>query len=381
MKVSDLRLATEELFDALERGARVLCVHYACEDIFAASDRPAAIAAIGVSEIHDADGDGRQEVKAFSIQQTAPSSSTEERERQMLEEFFQYVQAKPDSFWAHWNMTTSPAYGFTAMVDRYRYLTNEEPPVRFPPDRTYDLDAIVGDRFGARFAQHPKLKNLCQLNGFYMPFFQDGRVEADAYARGDFSLCQRSAAEKARFLGRILTALRKGSLKTANSVGRVPFAESHLDAVQVVLAIGDRFRSVQRQLSRRHGQRDAMTFEDEYDDQDLLHALLRLYFDDVRAEEYSPSYAGGNSRIDFVLPQFALAIELKHTRTGLTDKDLGAQLIIDRERYQANHTIRHLLCLVFDYDSQLSNPRGLERDLISDTSADSFAVTVRIYDH
>jgi hypothetical protein len=124
-----------------------------------------------------------------------------------------------------------------------------------------------------------------------------------------------------------------------------------------------------------------MTFEDEYDDQDLLHALLRLYFDDVRAEEYSPSYAGGNSRIDFVLPQFALAIELKHTRTGLTDKDLGAQLIIDRERYQANPTIRHLLCLVFDYDSQLSNPRGLERDLISDTSADSFAVTVRIYDH
>lgn len=41
--------------------------------------------------------------------------------------------------------------------------------------------------------------------------------------------------------------------------------------------------------------------EDEYDVQDLPHALLLLYFDDVRAEEWTPSYAGKSARMDFLL--------------------------------------------------------------------------------
>ena len=42
--------------------------------------------------------------------------------------------------------------------------------------------------------------------------------------------------------------------------------------------------------------------EDEYDVQDLFHALLTIYFEDIRKEEWSPSYAGGASRMDFLLP-------------------------------------------------------------------------------
>jgi hypothetical protein len=32
--------------------------------------------------------------------------------------------------------------------------------------------------------------------------------------------------------------------------------------------------------------------KDEYDVQDLLYALLRIFFDDVRPEEWTPSFAG-----------------------------------------------------------------------------------------
>lgn len=35
--------------------------------------------------------------------------------------------------------------------------------------------------------------------------------------------------------------------------------------------------------------------------QDLLNALLRLYFYDIRPEEYTPSYAGKTARVDFLL--------------------------------------------------------------------------------
>jgi hypothetical protein len=49
---------------------------------------------------------------------------------------------------------------------------------------------------------------------------------------------------------------------------------------------------VARQLRKRHRDRATLIIADEYDVQDLLHALLRLEFDDVRPEENTPSYAG-----------------------------------------------------------------------------------------
>ena len=62
-----------------------------------------------------------------------------------------------------------------------------------------------------------------------------------------------------------------------------------------------RFHQVVRQLKHRHDDRETLVIRDEYDVQDLLHALLRTLFDDVRPEEHTPSYAGASSRMDFLL--------------------------------------------------------------------------------
>ncbi|MGJ4748586.1 hypothetical protein ACQV5M_19650, partial [Leptospira sp. SA-E8] len=64
-----------------------------------------------------------------------------------------------------------------------------------------------------------------------------------------------------------------------------------------------RFHAVAVQLRERHSSRPTLDVNDEYDVQDLMHALLRLHFDDVRSEEWVPSYAGAASRTDFLLPQ------------------------------------------------------------------------------
>ncbi len=69
----------------------------------------------------------------------------------------------------------------------------------------------------------------------------------------------------------------------------------------------------------RYENRETLKIEDEYDVQDLLHALLLLYFDDVRAEDY----AGKSSRMDFLLKNERVVIEVKKTRLGLADKELG----------------------------------------------------------
>lgn len=124
-----------------------------------------------------------------------------------------------------------------------------------------------------------------------------------------------------------------------------------------------RFHLVARQLRHRHSDRATLEMADEYDVQDLLYALLQLFFDDIRPEEWTPSYAGGSSRMDFLLKGEQIVIEVKKTRRGLADREIGNQLIIDAERYQSHQDCQHLICFVYDPDGHIRNPRGLERDL------------------
>ncbi|MCD4685113.1 MAG: hypothetical protein K8S97_04160 [Anaerolineae bacterium] len=123
------------------------------------------------------------------------------------------------------------------------------------------------------------------------------------------------------------------------------------------------FHIIVRQLKRRHDNRATLVIEDEYDVQDLLHALLLTIFDDVRPEEYTPSYAGAASRIDFVLKQEKIVIEVKMTRDKLRDKQVGDQLLIDIGRYQEHPDCETLICFVYDPGSFIRNPVGLENDL------------------
>ena len=76
--------------------------------------------------------------------------------------------------------------------------------------------------------------------------------------------------------------------------------------LDTLLALCRRFHLFARQLAHRYDDRTALTIADEYDVQDLFHAILLLHFDDVRPEEVTPSYAGNSSRVDFYLPDVAL---------------------------------------------------------------------------
>jgi hypothetical protein len=134
-------------------------------------------------------------------------------------------------------------------------------------------------------------------------------------------------------------------------------------AVNAVEALCNRFHLVARQLRERHARRQTLDVADEYDVQDLLHALLHQHFDDIRAEEWTPSYAGGSARVDFVLKNESIIVEVKKTRKGLAAKEVGDQLLIDIGRYQAHPDCKNLVCFVYDPDGRIANPRGIEGDL------------------
>ena len=76
-----------------------------------------------------------------------------------------------------------------------------------------------------------------------------------------------------------------------------------------------------------------------------------------------PSYAGGASRIDFLLKSEKIVVEVKMTSDKLRDKQIGEQLIIDIKRYEAHPDCRTLVCFVYDPDKNLRNPAGIRNDL------------------
>ncbi|MBI3098229.1 MAG: hypothetical protein HYY93_08315 [Planctomycetes bacterium] len=127
-----------------------------------------------------------------------------------------------------------------------------------------------------------------------------------------------------------------------------------------------RFHLVAQQLRRRHDARATLDIKDEYDAQDLLHSLLRLFFDDIRAEECTPSYAGGSSRMDFLIKAEKTVVEVKMTRESLTERQVGTELIQDSARYSGHEDCRTLICFVYDPQGRIGNPEGLEKDLSRD---------------
>ena len=135
------------------------------------------------------------------------------------------------------------------------------------------------------------------------------------------------------------------------------------DAAALVENVCRRFPLFARQLSTRHDSRPGFRIKDEYDVQDLLHALLLLHFDDVRPEEVTPSYAGNSSRMDFLLKSEKVVVEAKMTRKTLGQKEVANQLIEDKERYRTHPDCRTLVCLVYDPEGYCDNPVALEKDV------------------
>jgi hypothetical protein len=160
-----------------------------------------------------------------------------------------------------------------------------------------------------------------------------------------------------------------------DTFGDAPIAQPPLQRIEELC---QRFHTVARQLRSRHANRPTLEVTDEYDVQDLLHALLKIDFDDVREEEYSPSYAGKASRLDFLLKKEQLVVEVKKSRAGLGAAEVGSQLIDDIARYQAHPDCRMLVCFVYDPEGLIGNPRGIERDLSRDEGAGPFSVRVFI---
>lgn len=147
-------------------------------------------------------------------------------------------------------------------------------------------------------------------------------------------------------------------------------------ATEQVERIFDRFSDVVRQLKDRSRDRPPLLMNDEYDVQYLLHALLRIHFDDIRGENYLKRYAGVSPRIDFLLEDEHVGIETKYINDSRTPNKIRSELAEDKEQYRSDTQCECLLCFIYDPDQHLSNPAEFEKDLSESTSNLTTRVTV-----
>ena len=133
--------------------------------------------------------------------------------------------------------------------------------------------------------------------------------------------------------------------------------------VNILETIFSNFHKMARKIRDRYDDRETLDINDEYDVQDLLYATLQLFFEDIRKEEWTPSYAGNSSRVDFLLKKEKIVIEVKKTRASMKDKDLGEQLIIDIAKYKTHPDCKKLICFIYDPEGRIGNPTGMINDL------------------
>ena len=74
--------------------------------------------------------------------------------------------------------------------------------------------------------------------------------------------------------------------------------------------------------------------------------------------------------MDFLLKSEKVVVELKKTRNGLADKEIGSELIQDIARYGTHPDCKVLVCFVYDPDGIIRNPIGLRNDLCQLGTAD-----------
>lgn len=130
-------------------------------------------------------------------------------------------------------------------------------------------------------------------------------------------------------------------------------------------------------IARRKGATQ-LSFRSEYDLQDLLHALLRPWVADIRPEEFTPSYAGSSTRMDFLLPAHELVLELKLARDAAHARQISKELIVDIEHYATHPGCKHLWCVIYDPDRLIQNVAGLIGDLEGERKTPKGSVLVKV---
>jgi hypothetical protein len=206
------RSVIQSLFDT---AGNVLAIHYSCESFY---DRPNGasprITSIAIRRLDSA------QTASFSIHQVAErhghninsiDATYDTFERQMLDEYFAFIERHSGHHWLHWNMRDIN-YGFAAIEHRHRVLGGN--PIMIADDHKVDLARLLTDLYGVGYIGHPRLERLVEKNGITRMAFMTGAEEAAAFEARNYVSLHQSTLRKVDIITNIAGRVHDRTLKT-----------------------------------------------------------------------------------------------------------------------------------------------------------------------
>jgi hypothetical protein len=184
-----------------------MVIHYSCGDLYN-SIVTFRITSIACMRMHN------NQTHNFNLSHymDMPSTSTDdEAERKMLQDFFDFTKTNKAKSWLHWHMRDSN-YGFTALENRLLLLNGI--PYHFSTDKTIDLAELLSDAYGATHSHNLKMYNLALINNIVPNGFLNGKQEVQAFADRNFQAINISCSSKVRLFGKFSDLAHRKKLQT-----------------------------------------------------------------------------------------------------------------------------------------------------------------------
>ncbi len=211
----------KEIDELYDEPSKVKFIHYSAESTFKTKDDQAPrVVAIAILDYKSLT------ITTFSINKIAelkkiPFSKIKENyaelEKEMLDEYFDYIKSNTNNNWVCWKMKDI-TYGFLALEFRYRVLGGE--PIIIPEDNKYQLSDLFKDKYGSRYISKGndlnkgRLYSLLEKNHITKKHLMSGLEESEAFGNGDFGKITKSTTSKVEAITYLVTKSAEKSLNT-----------------------------------------------------------------------------------------------------------------------------------------------------------------------
>lgn len=193
-------------------------IHYSCQSLYddneALSPRITSIAITHYATEQTVSFSTHSIAEELNIARANVKARFDEVELKLLSDFYLFVRDRRDKLWIHWNMRNL-TYGFEHLEHRYRVLGGDNAAI-IPVERRINLNDLLSQRYGNKYASHPKLKSLMELNGGVHRHFLTGEEEVQAFQNDEFIRMHNSTLAKVGFFHSVLRKILKGKLHTAS---------------------------------------------------------------------------------------------------------------------------------------------------------------------
>lgn len=208
MTTSNYKEAKQLLKSIKKNREKVLLIHYACES-FNKSNTSPRVTSIAVMDYNTHQTYSFSFCLSYEIMDN--QSSYDAIEKQLLTDFFDFVNCNERAIWIHWNMR-SVMYGFQALEHRFKVLGGN--PVDTYRLNKVDLSILLDNYYGDGYIDDPKMLKLLRLNKLNEKEFLDGITEAEAFEKCDYLKVQNSTLRKVHTFAKFLDLAENNKLKT-----------------------------------------------------------------------------------------------------------------------------------------------------------------------